>query len=71
MPLNQQKVLRIIQDELESIEERYDGYREELIATIAEILQAENEHRVSRTNIQKKINDKVNAVARFVAEQRC
>lgn len=69
MPLNQQKVLRIIQDELESIEEKCDGYRDELIATIAEILQAENEHRVSRTNIQKKINDKFNSVARFVAEQ--
>ena len=70
MPLNQQKVLRVVLDELESIEERYNGYRKELIASIAEILQAESEHRVSRTNIQKQINDKVNAVARFVAEQQ-
>ena len=70
MPLNQQKILRIILDERESIEERCDGYKEELTAAIAEILQYESEHRVSRMNIQKKINDKFNAVARFVAEQQ-
>ena len=44
--------------------------REELTEVIAEILQYERAHRVSRIDIQKKINDKFSAAARFLAKQR-
>ena len=70
MPLNQQKIIKIILEERESIEERCDGYKEELTEVIAEILQYESAHRVSRMDIQKKINDKFSAVAGFLARQR-
>ena len=39
-------------------------------AFLSEILEFERGHRVSATNIQKKINDKCNATARFLATQR-
>lgn len=70
MPLNDGKIISIIREQCDGIEERCHGYREEIIEVVSEILRYEQGHRVSATNIQKKINDKFNAVARFLAEQR-
>ncbi len=70
MPLNDKKIISIILEERNGIEERCDGYREEILDVIAEILEYERGHRVSATNIQKKINDKCNAAARFLVSQR-
>ena len=69
MPLNDKKIISIILKECEEIDERCKGYREEIIDVISEILEYERGHRVSATNIQKKINDKCNATARFLVEQ--
>lgn len=70
MPLNDRKIITIILDECESIEERCDGYREELVETITEIIALERQHRVQGTNIQQKINDKCNAAGNFLARTR-
>lgn len=70
MPLNERKIITIILDECKTIEERCEGYREELIEVITEIVTAERQHRVQGTNIQQKINDKCNTAGRFLAEQR-
>lgn len=70
MPLNDRKIISIILEQRAGIEERCEGYREEIIEVISEILEYERGHRVSATNIQKKINDKCNAAARFLAMQR-
>ena len=68
MPLNDRKIITIILDECESIQERCDGYREELVETITEIIALERQHRVQGTNIQQKINDKCNAAGNFLAK---
>ena len=70
MPLNDKKIISVILEQCIRIEERCDGYRKEIIEVISEILECERSHRISATNIQKKINDKCNATARFLAEQR-
>lgn len=70
MPLNDRKIITIILEQCDGIEERCDGYREEIIEVISDILEYERGHRVSATNIQKKINDKCNATARFLAMRR-
>ena len=70
MPLNDKKVISIILEQCDSIEERCDGYRQEIVELISDILEYERSHRVSATNIQQKINDKCNAAAQFVIEQR-
>ncbi|MXX96743.1 MAG: hypothetical protein F4065_02290 [Rhodothermaceae bacterium] len=70
MPLNDRKIISIILEQCHSIEDRCVGYQDEMIRVIAEILEYEYKHRVSRMNIQKKINDKCNAAARFLASQR-
>ena len=37
---------------------------------ISDILEYERQHRVQNTNIQKKINDKCNAAARYLCDKR-
>ena len=70
MPLNDKKIISIILEQCAEIDERCEDYREEVIDVITDILEYERGHRVSATNIQKKINDKCNAAARFLARQR-
>jgi hypothetical protein len=70
MPLNDKKIISIILEQCDEIEERCDGYRKEIVEVICDILEYERGHRVSATSIQKKINDKCNAAARFLVEQR-
>ena len=70
MPLNDKKIVSIIFELGEEVEDRCPGYRKEVIEVISDVLELERVHRVSATNIQKKINDKCNAAARFLAEQR-
>lgn len=70
MPLNERKIISIILDEAKTIEERCDGYKEELVEVITDIITAERQHRVAGTNIQQKIIDKCNTVGRFLAEKR-
>ncbi len=70
MPLNNKKIISIILEQCGGIEERCDGYREEIIQVVSDILGYERAHRVSATNIQKRINDKCNATAQFLAMRR-
>lgn len=66
------KISSIIMKECGEIEERCKGYREALIDVITDILEDERQHLIQgrSTNIQKKVNDKCNAVGRFLAEKR-
>lgn len=57
MSYNKEKMVKLILNECESIEERCDGYRKVILDAIVEILEAEREHREQRTQIQKKVND--------------
>lgn len=70
MPLNDKKVISIILEQCGEIEERCEGYRDEVVDVISDILTYERSHRVAATNIQKKINEKCNAAGRFLAKQR-
>ena len=70
MPLNNRKIISIILEECDGIEERCPDYRKAIIDVISDILEYERGHRVSATNIQKKINDKCNAAGQFLATER-
>jgi len=70
VPLNDRKIINIILNECKSLEERCDGYREEIRETIVEIITAERQHRVQGTNIQQKINGTCQAVGDFLASNQ-
>ena len=65
MIVSQQKLLSVLRDQVEQIEEddRVPGYRMHLLETLAQIVVLEKEHLEARTQIQKKINDKAQALA--------
>ena len=70
MPVNQRKIISIILAQCNEIEERCDGYREELLEVVADILSYERSHMVAATTIQKNVNRKCNAAAHFLAARR-
>ena len=70
MPLNDRKIINIILSECKSLEERCDGYKEEIREAIVEIITAERQHRVQGTNIQQKINGKCQAAGDFLAKNQ-
>lgn len=70
MPLNDRKIIRIILEECDKMQTRCPGYREELREVITEVIAMERQHQVKSGNIQKKINDKLHATARFLATSR-
>lgn len=70
MSTNNKKIISIILEQCDSIEERCKGYREEIAQVVSEILVYERNHRESRIDIQKKINDQFNATAQFLVKGR-
>jgi len=62
--VSQQKLLSVIRDRVDQIDEsdRVPGYRKDLLETLAQIVILEKEHLEARTQIQKKINDKAQAL---------
>lgn len=70
MPLNERKIINIILEECKTVEERCEGYQEELIDVITDIITTERQHRVQGTNVQQRVNDKCNTAGRFLAERR-
>jgi hypothetical protein len=70
MALNDRKIASIILEESKDIQERCKGYRSEIFNVITDILIYERQHRVSATNIQKKIDDKFDAAAHFLNDKR-
>ena len=67
MPMNERKIISIILEECAKIPERCTRYREELLATITDIVQAERQHIAHGTHIQQRVNDKFYKRCRHVA----
>lgn len=70
MALNQEKLISIIMEEATKLPERCDGYREEVIETLCDILTLERQHRREGIYIKQKITDKCNTLGRFLSENR-
>ena len=70
MALNQQKLISIIIDEAGKLPERCQGYREEVIDTLCDIITLERQHRREGIYIKQKIADKCNTLGRFLSENR-
>ena len=70
MPTNDQQVIRIIIEEIGSVEERCSGYHEALLDAVGDIIDAEREHRSRGTNIQQRVNDKCSSVGQYLNKTR-
>ena len=70
MSYNKEKMVDLILNESESIEERCDGYRKKVLNSIIDILNAERQHKVQRTQIQQQINEVCHQTGDFLAQQQ-
>lgn len=70
MPLTGKKIISILLEEAEKVDERCRGYRKEIVELMADIVDLERQHRVQGINIQQKIGDKCNALGQLLAERR-
>lgn len=66
MPLNERKIITMILEQCAEIDERCEGYRDAIVDVISDVLAYERGHMVSATNIQQKVDDKLNAAAQFL-----
>jgi hypothetical protein len=66
MAYKDEKVVTIILEQVAVVEERCDGYREEVQTALAEIIQVERQHQFARTNIVSKIGDLVGRVGTYL-----
>lgn len=70
MPIHDKKVVSVILEESGRIEERRPGYRALIRELLTDILQAEANHLVQATHIQKAIKELIDASAKaFVGNQ--
>ena len=69
MPANMRKVAGIILEETRSVEPRCAGYREHLTDIIVDIIDAERQNRVKRTNVQQQVSEKLNSGGLFLWRQ--
>ena len=63
MAVDQRKLISVIKSAVDRVEGRYDRYHDDLFDYVAQIVMLEREHEKRATQIQKKISDKVDAVA--------
>ena len=68
MPRNDKMTISIIREQCNSVDERCDDYRGKLAEAALMIIEYEREHRVMRTDIQKKINNQCNRLGQVLVE---
>lgn len=66
MAYNDKKIVSILLEQCNSIKQRFPGYKEEMTNLVAEVLNLERDHVISKTNITKKIGDQVNTVGKVL-----
>jgi hypothetical protein len=66
MAYKDEKIVRVLLNEASNVEERCEGYRDELTEAMAEIIQNERAHLFQRTNIVVDIADIVSRVSTFI-----
>jgi hypothetical protein len=60
MSYNDKKIVQVLMDAVEKIDERCPGYRKDFKSLLAEVINIENNHRISATNVVQQIADQVN-----------
>lgn len=67
--MDSRRVLEIILEESRAVEERYQGYRNDLTEVVAEIVNIERQHRLMSRNVKKEIADQINTLGGDLAEK--
>lgn len=66
MAYKDEKVVGILLEQAKAVDERCEGYREELSEAVADIIAFERQNKFARTNIAVKVGDVVGRVGTFL-----
>lgn len=66
MAVDQRKLITVLKASVEDVEERYPGYRKELLDYVAQVVMLEREHEQKATQIQKKVGDRIDALGTLI-----
>jgi len=66
MAYKDERVISILMEQSETIDERVPGYRDELKEAVADIIMLERQNKFARTNIAVKVADIVGRVGTFL-----
>lgn len=70
MAYNDRKIIEVLREELDQVEEKYNGYKEDLYKVLKNILNLERQHALSRRNIVKDISSEINKVGMKLYNQK-
>lgn len=62
MAYNDRKIVKILMEQCQTLDERFPGYRKDMKDLLVEVLNLERTHAISRMNITQKIGDRVNTL---------
>ena len=66
MAYKDEKIVEVLLDEASRVDNRCEGYSDELTTAIADIIQVERSHVFRRTNVVSEITDIIERVGKFV-----
>lgn len=64
--VDQRKLVAVMREAIDGVEDRYPGYRGDLFDYVAQIVMLEREHERRATQIQKKVGDRVASLATLI-----
>ncbi len=68
--MDRQRVIAILLEETGKTEQRYSGYRDDLKACVAEIVELERLHKLATRNIKQDVAAKIDAYARELVQKQ-
>ena len=69
MPLNNRRVVQIVLDQVDVVDEKCEGYRNMIKDTLTDIMVDERDHMINGTNIQQRITAKCRSVGEWYSKQ--
>ena len=70
MAYNDKKIIQVLLGELNSVPERYEGYRNDLRHLLGDVLLLEHEHAIAKMSVVKKVADQVNTLGMSLYKSR-
>lgn len=70
MPLNNRRVVQIVLDQVDVVDEKCQGYRNMIKDALADIIDYERDHMITGTNIQQRITAKCKSVGEWFSKQQ-
>ena len=70
MPLNNRRVVQILLEQVDLVDEKCEGYRNMIKDALTDIIDYERDHMITGTNIQQRISAKCKSVGEWYSDQR-